>query len=56
MTTTMEKNATGAADTMQSASFYLGDALMAIPIQQIEEINRHLAALEAELAAVTRPH
>jgi purine-binding chemotaxis protein CheW len=43
MTTTIEMDAVGTADTLQSASFDLGDALMAIPIQQIEEINRHLA-------------
>lgn len=42
MSTTMEKTRTGTADIRQCASFYLGEALMGIPIQQIEEINRQL--------------
>jgi len=40
MTTTTETDTT--VGPLQCASFYLGDALMAIPIQQIEEITRHL--------------
>lgn len=39
--TTTETDATAGA--LQCASFYLGDALMATPIPQIEEINRHLS-------------
>ena len=29
-------------ETLEIASFYLGDALMGIPIDQVEEINHHL--------------
>lgn len=43
MTTTLDKNTNSKVEELQCASFYLGEALMGIPIQQIEEINRHLA-------------
>ncbi len=43
MTTTTEQTSPETADGLQCVSFYLGEDLMGIPIEQIEEINRQLA-------------
>jgi purine-binding chemotaxis protein CheW len=42
MTTIFAEPRPAQADELEIASFYLGDALMGIPIDVIEEINHHL--------------
>jgi purine-binding chemotaxis protein CheW len=37
------RNATQPGDVLQYVSFYLGEALFGVPIEQVDEINRHLA-------------
>jgi purine-binding chemotaxis protein CheW len=39
MTTMLANRISSQSDELEIASFYLGDALMGIPIEQIEEIN-----------------
>jgi purine-binding chemotaxis protein CheW len=42
MTATLTKNYRAAADKLDVAAFYVGQTLMGIPIDQVEEINHQL--------------
>lgn len=50
MTTATETVSATGSGVLQLATFYLGDLLMGVDIQQVEEINRHLCLTPAPQA------